>query len=48
MEYIQLTLILFIYTVLIGIFMKVANYVGEKLGMGKFFINLWQKTRKSK
>jgi hypothetical protein len=46
MEYIQLVLLLFIYTAIIGIFMKVANYVGEKLGIGKFFINLWQKTRK--
>lgn len=48
MEYIQLALILFIYTAIIGIFMKVANYVGKKLGVGKVLIYLWQKTRRSK
>lgn len=44
MKYIQLGLVvlvaLFVYTAIIGIFMKVANYVGEKLGIGKSFINL--------
>ncbi len=52
MEYIQFSLAvlvtLFVYTIIIGIFMKVANYIGEKLGIGKFFINLWQKTRRYK
>ncbi|QUH20352.1 hypothetical protein [Alkaliphilus sp. B6464] len=52
MEYIQLNLVvlvtLFVYTAVIGIWMKVANYVGEKLGIGRFFINLWMKTRRYK
>jgi hypothetical protein len=50
MEYIQYVLkvlmVVFIYIVIIGILMRVANYVGEQLGFGKFFLNLWQKIRR--
>lgn len=52
MEYIQnvlkVLLVVFMYIAIIGIFMRVANYVGEQLGFGKFFLNLWQKVRKNK
>lgn len=52
MEYIHYALdflsILFIYIVIIKIYMVIANYIGEKLGLGKFFMNLWEKMRKNK
>ena len=34
---------LFFYVALIGVFLKIANYIGEKLGIGKFLIRLWKK-----
>ena len=37
---------LFICIVIIQIYMKVTSYIGEQLGVSKFFIYLWQKTRK--
>ncbi|MCY6354406.1 hypothetical protein [Clostridium sp. ZS2-4] len=50
MDYIQYVLkilsVLFIYIVIIKIYMVVANYVGEKLGIGKFFIYLCKKIKK--
>ena len=36
---------IFIIIVITKICMVVANYVGEQLGLGKFFIHLWQKIR---
>lgn len=52
MEYIKLGLgvlvVLFVYMAITGIFMKAANYVGERLGIGKFFINLCKNIRKCK
>ncbi len=48
MKYIQLGLALlvalFIYTVTIGIWMKVANCIGDRLRIGKLFVSLWGKT----
>lgn len=50
MEYIKYALsfliVLFIYIALIGIFMRAACYIGEKLGFDKFFLNLWEKLSK--
>jgi hypothetical protein len=50
MEYIQYVLkvliVVFIYIVIIRFIMNVANYIGEKLGFGKFFLNLLQRLRK--
>lgn len=50
MEYIQFVLkfsfILFFYIAIIGIFMRVAGYIGEKLGFGKFFLKLLQRIGK--
>lgn len=40
--------ILFIYIAITKIYMVVANYIGEKLGFGKFFMHLWEKVRKDK
>lgn len=52
MEYIPLGLVvlvaLFVYTLSIGIFMKLANYVGQKLGIDKFFMKLCRGIRKYK
>lgn len=51
MKYIQMSLVmlvaLLVFTVFTGIFMKIANYVGEKLGLGKNLICLWRKVNKS-
>ena len=50
MRYIQLGLLLLVaiavYTVITGIWMKVANYIGEKLGLGKFCMKFLQKNKK--
>jgi hypothetical protein len=50
MEYIQFSLIIllvvFIYIVITGIFMKVANYIGEVLGFRKFIEILLRKITK--
>jgi len=47
MDYIHYAFnILIVIVIVIGIVkicMWAANYVGEKLGVGKFIINLWQK-----
>ncbi|TCO68881.1 hypothetical protein [Marinisporobacter balticus] len=44
MDYLQYALkvlsVLFIYIVIMKIYMGVANYVGEQLGLGKFLIHL--------
>ncbi len=37
-----LTLI-FIYIGITRIFMEIANLIGEKLGIGKFIVYLWEK-----
>lgn len=41
MDYIKLAFIIlflvFIYTVITGIFMKIANFIGELLGFGKLY-----------
>ncbi|MDF2673788.1 MAG: hypothetical protein K0R09_2053 [Clostridiales bacterium] len=44
----KVLIIVFIYIVIIGFFMRVASYIGEKLGFGNFFLNLLQKIRKNK
>jgi hypothetical protein len=36
---------LFIYIVFIRIFMEIANFIGEKLRFGKFFMYLWSKIK---
>lgn len=46
MEYIQLLLLLLVFITIVGNWMKVANYIGEKLKIGKFFINLCKSTRR--
>ena len=38
--------VLFICIIFTRIIMEVANYIGEKLGIGNFFIYLWRKIRK--
>ncbi|MCC5911692.1 MAG: hypothetical protein JJT76_14800 [Clostridiaceae bacterium] len=37
---IAILVLLLIFTVITGIWMKVANMIGEKLGIGNFFSNL--------
>ncbi|MBX4271955.1 hypothetical protein [Clostridium estertheticum] len=39
---------IFIIIVITKIYMMVANYVGEQLRLGKFFIYLWRKIRMKK
>lgn len=50
MEFIQnilkISLVVFIYIVIIGIIMRVAEYIGERLGFGRFFLNLWGRIKK--
>lgn len=50
MDFIYYTLkvlmLLFIFIVIIKICVGIANYIGEQLGFGKFFIYLWGKIRK--
>lgn len=52
MEFIQYILrilfVVFSYIVIIGIIMRVANYIGEKLGFGKFFLGLFERIKKRK
>ena len=47
MKYLQLSLVvlltLFVFTAIIGVLMKIANYIGEKLGLGNFFVNVFKK-----
>jgi len=49
MGYVQsslvLLIIIFVYIAIMEFYMKTANYIGEKLRIGKFFIYLWQKIR---
>ncbi|MCC5911666.1 MAG: hypothetical protein JJT76_14670 [Clostridiaceae bacterium] len=44
MGYIQfgvaMMVLLFVFTAIIGIWMKVTNMIGEKLGIGEFLLNL--------
>lgn len=51
MDYIHYALnfliVLFFYMVIMKIYMGIANYVGEQLGIGKFIIYLWGKIRKN-
>ena len=42
----KIIMVLFTLIVITIIYMGVANYVGEKLGLGEFFIYLWRKIRK--
>lgn len=42
----SILIVLFIYIAIIKIYMWVANYIGEHLGFGKFFICLWHKIRR--
>ncbi len=39
----MLLIILFIYIVIIRIFMRIANAIGERLGVGRFVITLFRK-----
>lgn len=52
MDYIHYILrilsVLFICIVIVKIYIGVTTYVGEQLGIRKFFIYLWQKIRKDK
>ena len=38
---------LFIYIIITKVYMMIANYVGEQLGIGKFLIYLWGKIRRN-
>lgn len=42
----NVSLVLFIVIVIMKIYMVVAAYVGEQLGIGKFIIYLWRRIRK--
>lgn len=50
MEYIKFCaaflLVLFIYVGVIKVFMNLANRIGERLGLGKFFMSLLLKNKK--
>ena len=50
MDYIQYILSVLIvistYIVITRIYMIVAAYIGERLGFGKFFIDVWKKIRR--
>lgn len=47
MEFIlKVIVIIFIWILLMRIFMKVANFVGEQIGLGKFITGLLEKIRK--
>ncbi|KAB3529416.1 hypothetical protein [Alkaliphilus serpentinus] len=50
MDYIKFSLLLlsaiFIHIVVIGLFMKIANFIGEKLGIGRFVMYLIHKLQK--
>ncbi|MBB6218149.1 Ca2+/Na+ antiporter [Anaerosolibacter carboniphilus] len=52
MDYVQYVLniliVLFVYIVIVKIYMEVANYVGERLGIGQFVIGLCKKMRRDK
>lgn len=51
-EYIQfgvaIFLVLSVVTVIIGVYMKFANHIGEVFGMGNLFAKLCRKTRRKK
>ncbi|WP_187296217.1 hypothetical protein [Tepidibacter mesophilus] len=42
----NLLMVLFIFIAITRIYMRIAGYIGEQLGFGKFFIYLWKKIRK--
>ncbi|WP_425449262.1 hypothetical protein [Dethiothermospora halolimnae] len=37
--------ILFIFMVFISVYMKIASYIGKRLGIGDFLMKLWKKIR---
>lgn len=37
---VAMMVLLFVFTAIIGIWMKVTNMIGEKLGIGEFLLNL--------
>ncbi|WP_160195916.1 hypothetical protein [Senegalia massiliensis] len=39
----RLLALLFIWIVITKIFIKISGYIGEILGIGKFFVNLFKK-----
>ncbi|WP_202711410.1 hypothetical protein [Sporosalibacterium faouarense] len=47
MEYLRLAvgmlIMIFIFMFIIRIFMKIANHIGETLGIGKFIIGLYER-----
>ena len=45
-DLIKLSVAIFVFIAIIRIYMEVANYVGEKLGIGKFFISLLSRIRR--
>lgn len=49
MDYIlRVVIIVSVFILCIRIYRIVASYIGEQLGIGKFFINLWKKIRRYK
>lgn len=44
----NILIVIILIVVIIKISNVVANYVGKKLGIGKFIIHLWDKIRKSR
>lgn len=48
METIKIIIIILYNIVIVGIIMRVAYYVGERIGFAKFFLYIWQKVKKNK
>lgn len=42
----SILLVVFTYIVFVGIFMRVAGYIGEKIGFAKIFQGIWQWIRR--
>jgi len=43
----RVLIVIFIFVFITRIFMIVAAYIGEKLGFGKFFVDIWEKIKDS-
>lgn len=41
-------IVILVFIVMIRIYIRVAACVGEQFGIGKLFINLWEKIRRTK
>ncbi len=43
--YITILLVLIFLVVILGVWMRVANYIGDKIGIGRFLLWLWESMR---